>query len=171
MNNLTCKYHSGRDASAKCERCGAMVCIECKNVLRQTHSSSSHSSDHRSSHTYTTRHDLCPECYAKKISQQYNPICCFINIGIISGFVIFIYRMMFQSLFPDIDISDIGSLFDNLLGGDMMTIALTGFLGMLILVMFCMGYNYFIKGPKMKKEANRRRDVALNSLQGSNYGY
>ncbi|MHA1674818.1 MAG: B-box zinc finger protein [Promethearchaeota archaeon] len=46
MNNLTCKYHSDREASAKCERCGAMVCLECKNVLRQTHSSSSHSSDH-----------------------------------------------------------------------------------------------------------------------------
>ena len=87
------------------------------------------------------------------------------------GSMIFTYRILSQSSLFDFDISEINSLFDSLLSGDMMTIALMGFLGMLILVMFCMGYNYFIKGPKMKKEARNRRDVALNSLQGSNYGY
>jgi len=78
---------------------------------------------------------------------------------------------MSQMSFLDVDITDLSSIVDALTSGNMLTIIFAVFLGMLILMIFFLIYNYFIKGPKKKAEANRRRDVALSALQGTNYGY
>ena len=43
MTNQQCKYHPGQNAISKCEECGALVCLECKNIYRPMYSTS-HSS-------------------------------------------------------------------------------------------------------------------------------
>ncbi|MFX1237072.1 MAG: B-box zinc finger protein [Promethearchaeota archaeon] len=67
---LNCNYHPKRQANAKCEKCGKLICLECKMVYHQSHSSGS-DDDYD---VYYTRHEFCTPCYydqrikAKKLS-------------------------------------------------------------------------------------------------------
>ncbi|MHA1520859.1 MAG: zinc ribbon domain-containing protein [Promethearchaeota archaeon] len=175
MSRLTCKYHSDREANSKCERCGAMVCLECKNVLRQTHSSSSSMNDSSfHNNTYVTRHDLCPECYAEKINKSNNPCCFFVIVIFIIGFMGIAYAMftgissLTDGFFDDSPFED-SPLGDDPLGGGLFTVVFAMFLIIPILMIFCLGYKFFVSGPKLKVEANRRRDIALSALHGTSY--
>ena len=148
MNTYSCKYHPDRNAVTKCEKCGAMVCLECKNVYQHHY----HSSHHH--HSYSTRYELCPECYATKVNQSYNPIClCFPVV-----FLLF-FMGIASSMFSQASSWGMGPP--------------TGFAAMFFLVPILMlgilGYTYFVQGPKAKAEANRRRDTALGGLHGTEY--
>lgn len=64
---LNCFYHPERDASTKCEKCGRMICLECKTVYHEVHSTGT--GDSRSS--YSIRREFCPVCfYDQKIRMR-----------------------------------------------------------------------------------------------------
>lgn len=148
MTSYSCKYHSDREAVTKCEMCGAMICLECKNVYNRTyHSSHNH-------YSYSTRYELCPECYAKKINQSYNPLCfCFPAI-----FIIF-FIVMASSMFSEAASWGMGPP--------------AGFSAMFFIIpifgLCLLGYQYFIRGPQVKEEAENRKRKALKDLHGRNY--
>ena len=142
MKAFSCKYHPDREAVTKCEKCGVMICLECKSIYRRQ-SSHHHSAHHR--HRYSAqRYELCPECYSNQIDTAFNPIC--IVLPLI--FIIFF-------------ISTASSMFSNSSFG-----APTGFSAMFIIVpiiMICLLlYRYFIEGPQKKEEARRRKDQAIH---------
>ena len=56
---LNCYYHPGRQASTKCEKCGKVICLECKTVYHETRSTGT--GDSRSS--YSVRREFCPVCF------------------------------------------------------------------------------------------------------------
>lgn len=58
-NGLNCSYHLNRQANAKCEKCGKLICLECKMIFHQSHTSG-YGED---SYTYSTRHEFCTPCY------------------------------------------------------------------------------------------------------------
>jgi len=33
---MNCKYHPNRNAVEKCEKCEALICLECKKVLKKS---------------------------------------------------------------------------------------------------------------------------------------
>ncbi len=134
MTALTCKYHPDREANSKCEKCGAMVCLECKNIFRRSYSSGTDSS------SYTSTYELCPECYAIAVKQSYNPLCfvapAIMVLFIIGGVTMVFWDTGFSAIFLMIPIPILGIL----------------------------GYQFFIKGPREKAEAERKKAAALGNL-------
>ncbi len=59
MTNPSCYYHPSREAMDKCESCGKLICVECKNVYRYRRSSGT--SDHR--RYYYMSQELCTPCF------------------------------------------------------------------------------------------------------------
>ncbi|MFX1501529.1 MAG: zinc-ribbon domain-containing protein [Promethearchaeota archaeon] len=53
--SLKCYYHSDRDAQSKCDKCGKLICLECKKAFTATHGVNKSQ--------YATRHELCLLCY------------------------------------------------------------------------------------------------------------
>ena len=142
MTNQKCKYHADREAIAKCEECGALVCLECKNVYRPMYNST------HSSRGYGYRMELCPECYFERLEKTKNPIS-------------LIFIVVFIALF-------LGVASQGLSG------APGGFTAMFIIIPVIMlgsvGYYYFIKFPKMREDAKKRRNKALVALtKGPSY--
>lgn len=88
-SNPNCEYHPDRDAITKCETCGKLICVECKNIFQQQHSRSSSHGFGSDSHTHTsyyyTRHELCTPCfYERKIKVVQSPFnYCIIIFGVI----------------------------------------------------------------------------------------
>jgi len=66
---LNCFYHPEREANTKCEKCGKIICLECKTVYRVSHSSGT--GDHR--RTYTSRYEYCPVCFYDQKIKSYGP--------------------------------------------------------------------------------------------------
>ncbi|MFX1554308.1 MAG: B-box zinc finger protein [Promethearchaeota archaeon] len=59
--SLKCAYHPDREAITKCEKCGKLICVECKTVVHDTHIGKDSS--------YSTRHEICVACkYDREIS-------------------------------------------------------------------------------------------------------
>ena len=53
--SLKCAYHPEREANTKCEKCGKLICLECKQAFTTTHGTE----DTR----YSVRHEYCQACY------------------------------------------------------------------------------------------------------------
>jgi len=72
--SLKCVYHPDREASTKCEKCGKLICLECKQTFTTTHGTE----DSR----YSVRHEYCQVCYYdyKIKSAKYTPVVCVISI-------------------------------------------------------------------------------------------
>lgn len=72
--SLKCVYHPEREASTKCEKCGKLICLECKQAFTTTHGTEDS--------TYSVRHEYCQVCYYdyKIKSVKYSPIACAIVI-------------------------------------------------------------------------------------------
>ena len=58
--SLKCYYHPEREAQSKCEKCGKLICLECKKAFNITHGASKGS--------YSTRHEYCQVCYFNHMS-------------------------------------------------------------------------------------------------------
>ncbi|MFX0063179.1 MAG: hypothetical protein ACFFC7_13460 [Candidatus Hermodarchaeota archaeon] len=58
MSNLQCFYHPEREAATKCEKCGKLICLECKLIRREYTLTGSDSSQ-------WVRYEVCPACYAE----------------------------------------------------------------------------------------------------------
>lgn len=146
MTTQKCKYHADLDAVSKCEECGALICLDCKNIHRVRHSSSNSRS------SYSTRYELCPECYANRIKKSTNPI------GLIVGAVfIIIFMIVAAGMFSEANSWGMGPP-----GGFMA-------LFFIIPIIMCgvLGYNYFVKGPEQRANAETKRAAAISALSGS----
>lgn len=85
--SLKCAYHPERDASTKCEKCGKVICLECKQAFTTTHGTE----DSR----YSVRHEYCQVCYYdyKIKSTKYSPIAC------VFGIIFFIIGLIMVNTF------------------------------------------------------------------------
>lgn len=147
MSGFTCKYHQDRAAVAKCDICGAMLCLECKSVYRHTYHSSNH-------YSHTVRYELCPECYARKVHQSYNPIC-------------FCFFALFLIFFVSIGV---GPLFSFGVQGEPGTfIFIVPFLAIPGIMILLLIYQFFVRGPQEKAAADKKLQKALQSLHGTGY--
>ncbi len=145
MSDPNCKYHHSITAISKCEICNALVCLECKNVIRQRHSTTS--KDGKSSSSYSTSYDLCPECYADKVKRDNNPI------RVLLPTIIFVALYFFAVKILDIDFFIGINVGFNVPFIVVILVLMSPVLGCLCL-----------KGSRRKAEAKRRRTTALNSL-------
>ncbi len=85
--NVSCYYHPNRDAITKCEKCGKLICVECKMVIGETR----YDDTGDNSYTYSKRQEFCKLCYYNKKIKIYSAegnlffyICLFIILIIIS---------------------------------------------------------------------------------------
>ena len=97
-NNPSCYYHPSRNAITKCESCGKLICVECKNIFQQTHSAGT--PEHRT--YYVTRNELCTPCfYDKRIKAikigRVVPIC-FGTFFLVIGIIFFRVMYSFTSI-------------------------------------------------------------------------
>jgi len=90
-NNLNCHFHPYRDAIGKCEQCGKLLCVECKNIYRRRHSTGS--GDHIS--YYYNQQELCTPCFYDEKIKRYHPagyICLILFGFIFLGASIFMFN-------------------------------------------------------------------------------
>ena len=66
---LKCHFHQARNAISKCEDCGKILCIECKQIYTQTH----HSGTGDNRRVFYTQHELCPPCLYDRKIKNLNP--------------------------------------------------------------------------------------------------
>jgi len=80
--SLKCAYHPEREASTKCEKCGKLICVECKTVIHTRHGTGEN--------RYSTRHEICIPCkYDREIG----------GFGIRVNIIGFIMCIAFLSIF------------------------------------------------------------------------
>ena len=89
--SLKCYYHPEREAQSKCEKCGKLICLECKKGFNITHIASERS--------YSTRHEYCQVCYFnhQSLAAYKTSIVCFPTIIV---FIIFltVINVVFDSV-------------------------------------------------------------------------
>lgn len=144
MFQYNCKYHPHQNAVAKCEKCGAMLCLQCKSVYRMRHNSTHHH------HSYSNRIELCPECYEERVKRSNNPLTCILPV-----IFIIIFMTISSSMFSGIGSFGFGGI-------------QAVFFIVPILMLVIIGYQYFVKGPQRIAEAKRRKEASLNSMNYSN---
>jgi len=136
LTNQKCKYHQDQDAISKCEDCGALVCLECKNIYRPMYSTN------HSRRRYGYRYELCPECYAERLEKTKNPF----SLIFITVFIAIFLGVASQGL------SDAPGGFTAM------------FIIVPVFMLGSVGYYYFIKFPQMREDAKQRRNKALVAL-------
>ncbi|MFX1500307.1 MAG: hypothetical protein ACFFDH_05000 [Promethearchaeota archaeon] len=67
--SLKCYYHPERDAITKCEKCGKVICLECKMVYHVRYTS--RSGNHQ--YTSTSMYEYCPVCFYDQQINSYGP--------------------------------------------------------------------------------------------------
>jgi len=88
--SLKCYYHPEREAQSKCDKCGKLICLECKKSFNVIRSSSERS--------YSTRHEYCQVCYFKHQSLSvYSKPCFFITAIIMMTVFLIISNEMIKS--------------------------------------------------------------------------
>lgn len=135
--SLKCYYHPERDASTKCEKCGKMICLECKTVYHVSYTSGS--KEHR--HTSTSRYVYCPVCFYDQKINAYGP-----------------KAKMSVAIFSTIGIAMFGipSIFDP-----MVSVILLIF----ILVMIPLNISIFVYNPRKAIGFEIKKAEFLNSLK------
>lgn len=139
--SLKCAYHPEIDASDKCEKCGKVICLECKMVYHET----IHSGTGDSSYAYSKRYELCPPCFYDrkiKVHGYQNMIGGTIGIIIIISFIVFTQYL------------SIGTDFFSML-----------FMLIPILAIVCIIISVFIYGPIKLTKFKSKKEEFLNSIQ------
>ena len=145
--SLKCAYHLEREASSKCEKCGKLICLECKMVYRQT----VHGGSGDSSYAYSKRYEYCPVCYydAKAKIYKYSSIVGFFTIGML----IF---MLFVVFLPTSPLS---------YSHPAMYIPLIIISIMLAIAVIVVVYLHFIRRPKKVGELDAKKEEFLRSIK------
>ena len=89
--SLKCYYHPEREAQSKCEKCGKVICVECKMVYHRT----VHRGTGDDRYAYSERYEYCPICYYDtqiKKSKSY-------SYGCIAFAIFFIVAAVFMTGF------------------------------------------------------------------------
>ncbi|MFX1251633.1 MAG: zinc ribbon domain-containing protein [Promethearchaeota archaeon] len=63
MSNLECYYHPDRTAATKCEKCGRLICLECRMIHRERVIVTTDD-------TQFVRYEYCPDCMPKKTEES-----------------------------------------------------------------------------------------------------
>ncbi|MFX0040879.1 MAG: B-box zinc finger protein [Promethearchaeota archaeon] len=147
--SLKCAYHPEREASAKCEKCGKVICLECKIVNHKTiHGGSK---DH--SYAYNRSYEVCTICYYDRKTNTYGNRAKIIG-GITIVFLI-IYIAFDLTMFNLIGIPGVPSIFYIF---DII------FLLVPIVIIVVIIYLMFIYGPKKVEEFKSKKEDFLNSI-------
>ncbi|MFX1502350.1 MAG: zinc-ribbon domain-containing protein [Promethearchaeota archaeon] len=83
--SLKCVYHPDREASDKCEKCGKVICLECKMVYHET----IHHGTGDNSYAYSRQFDLCPPCFYDRKIKKYG------TTNMIGGIIGIIFIIIF----------------------------------------------------------------------------
>ena len=139
--SLKCYYHPEREAQSKCEKCGKVICVECKMVYHKT----VHRGTGDDRYAYSERYEYCPVCYYDTHVKKYKnyPYPC---IGFI---IIFIIAAISMTLFTPGIYNPMSFLVITLLS-----------LGILISVV-AFFYLRFVYSPKKTAEFNAKKEEFL----------
>lgn len=139
MEETTCHFHPNRTAISKCEKCGKIICLECKKIHRVSRSSNSGSSSYR--------YEYCPECNYEAAQKSQ-----------VSGIVfIFIAIIMFVVFASVSGIFDSGS---SPFGGP--PPEFVGFFVLMVVVFLgAVGYTVLVKVPKKIESTKKEYEQAL----------
>ncbi len=145
MQGYRCAYHPDREAVTKCEQCGALICLECKSIYRRRyHSSHNH-------HSYSTRYELCPICYEEKVRKANNPL-----------------FLIFPCAFLVVFMGIVSTMFAGFSGS-----FIGGFGLIFIIVPIIMAgvllYQFLVKGPQQKREAEEKKNRILQGRSPSSF--
>ncbi|MFX0073652.1 MAG: zinc-ribbon domain-containing protein [Candidatus Hermodarchaeota archaeon] len=145
--SLKCTYHPERDASEKCEKCGKLICLECKMVYHLTY----HNGTGNHGYSHSRQFNLCPLCYYnRKINvygKQSKRVGLATIIGLILLFVISLIMFDFGSSIPSVML-----VLDIL------------FLIIPILIIILILYMILIYGPKKVETFKSKRENFLTSI-------
>lgn len=145
--SLKCAYHPEIEASDKCEKCGKVICLECKMVYHET----IHHGTGDNSYAYSRRYELCPPCFYDRKIKKYgttNMIGGIIGIIMISIFVGVSQTMMNPADMPS-SFRFVGTLF--------LIIPILAIVGIVIGV--------FIYGPIKLKDFKSKREEFWNGIK------
>ncbi|MFX0022455.1 MAG: B-box zinc finger protein [Candidatus Hermodarchaeota archaeon] len=144
---LKCAYHPEREASEKCEKCGKLICLECKMVYHLTYQSRTEDN----SYAYSRRIELCPLCYYERKINVYGKQGKKVAVGTILGsimlFVVSLIMIDFRPGMPSI-----------------MLILDIIFLIIPFLIIGITLYMILIYGPKKSEEFKSKREEFLTSI-------
>jgi len=145
----TCHYHPKKEAKEKCESCGKLICLECKQVYHATHATEDSS--------YSTRHEVCTPCYYDREKGGYNsgPVICFGIIGII---VIIIIWVIFAGF------GNPGSPWSDIFSGPLFIFNFA-FLAIIVLIGIGMWFYVFKHAPSKQAEIEEKKQEFLRSLE------
>lgn len=133
--SLRCAYHPEREASAKCEKCSKVVCLECKMVYHERHSGGTGNR----SYAYSVRREFCPVCFYDRKIKTYGSQA---KIGA----TIFTIITLIMFIVPFI------------LTGDFFGI-------IFLLIMIPIDILVFVYGPRKVKEFEYQKAEFLNSIR------
>ena len=86
--SLKCYYHPEREAATKCEKCGKVICVECKMVYHKT----VHRGTGDDRYAYSERYEYCPVCYYDTEIKKYKNY----SYGCIGVMIVFIIAEIFM---------------------------------------------------------------------------
>ncbi len=89
--SLKCHYHPEREAQSKCEKCGRVICVECKMVYHKT----VHRGTGDDRYAYSERYEYCPLCYYDTQIKKYKSY----SHGCIAFAIFFIIAAVFMTGF------------------------------------------------------------------------
>jgi hypothetical protein len=146
--SLKCVYHPEREASEKCEKCGKLICLECKMAYHLTY----HSGTGDNSYSYSRRIELCPLCYYERkitlFGKQSKKIGAGTIIASIMLFVVSLIMFDFRPGMPSI----------------MLTMDIIFLLIPIIIIAITL-YMIFIYSPKKVGEFKIKREDFVNSIK------
>lgn len=156
--SLKCAYHPNRNATDKCEKCGKVICPECKMVDRETH----YGGTGDSSYAYSTGYDYCPVCFYDKKIRKYS----FFNYlgAIIITIGVIVYIIIIMQIF-----GGFGEWAKTVRIFDMILFSLP------IILVVALDINNFIFAPIKARKKNKRftekKLEFLNSLESAGLLY
>lgn len=146
--SLKCYYHPEREAQSKCEKCGKLICLECKRVFNVTHGVDES--------RYSTRHEFCQICYFDRglKTAKHSSTGCIICIIMDTLMIVLTIVIPYSMGFYDIEFFKPAIYIPVIILSIGLIIAIILFL-----------YMKFIYGPKKVVEITTQKENYLRSLK------